>query len=365
MSIPQIPPRPARSQQQTMEVPKIPPRPGHRLPERSVSPNRDTFARSPLNELTPGGNQNGSMYSLSSPNASSTGLGLQRPPSVSLPSIGQEGNEYAELEYNKSEEPEMESSQSKTSLTQFKNVGSDLPLHAPKPSLSSSDAKSRVETITRTDSSRAAAFGIGKAQTPILADDKEPHLRTMKSRSSFTRTVSSASTERPSSVHVPEFEQGIPEIGQRVPMYPNAGDVQAPSPSPYAQSFPSGIGFHNDGTQKPGSRHHPHPRSCREQFNGPPGSYGLHGHGTPNNDQFEKQWYEKHPDALLREEHGQYGPGLDVNRAEWALSSEDLNKIVRDTANRGAGFGIINYKGKIKCALLTKTCRYIKYPRVS
>ena len=360
MSVPQIPPRPARSQQQTMEVPKIPPRPGHQLSERSLSPN-DSFARSPLNELNAGGSASGSIHNLSNPNASSTDLGLQRPPSVSLPSIGQEGSEYGDLDYNKPEEPVTDSSQTTTLPTQFKNVGSDLPLHAPKPSLSSSDAKSRVETITRTDSSRAASFGIGKVQTLTSADDKEPHLRTMKPRTSFTGTASSASTERPSSVHIPEFEQGIPEIGQRVPMYPNAGDVQAPSPSPYAQSFPSGIGFHNDGTQKPGSKHHLHSRSGREQFNGPPGSYGLHGHGTPNNDQFEKQWYEKHPDALLREEHGQYGPGLDVNRGEWALSSEDLNKIVRDTASRGAGFGILSCGGRLDVRCLQRDSRYIYY----
>jgi hypothetical protein len=43
----------------------------------------------------------------------------------------------------------------------------------------------------------------------------------------------------------------------------------------------------------------------------------------------------------MREGQGQYGPGLSGGRAEWALSSDDLNKIVRDTASRGSGFGIV------------------------
>lgn len=51
-------------------------------------------------------------------------------------------------------------------------------------------------------------------------------------------------------------------------------------------------------------------------------------------DRFEKAYYEKHPE-LVKKELGQYGEG----RPEWAMSSEDLNKIVRDTASRGAGLG--------------------------
>ena len=273
-------------------------------------------------------------------NASSSSLSLpQRPPSVSLPSIGQEGDEYAGLAY---EDAEDASDTTGTSPTQTRNVGSDLPLHAPKPSLSSSNAKARISTVTRTDSSQAVAAGIGKAGTPFHGDDRDPHLRSLKAKESFNRTESSASTERPSSAAA-DAEHGIPEIGQRVPMYPNAGDVQAPSPSPYAQNFPAGIGFHNDGTQKPG-RHHGRTRSGRESFQGPPGSYGLHGHGVGNVDKFEKAWYDKHPDALLREESGQYGPGIGGNRGEWALSSDDLNKIVRETASRGSGFGTCGFR---------------------
>ncbi|MCJ1417333.1 hypothetical protein MMC32_003676 [Xylographa parallela] len=321
-----------------LEPPKVPPRPSQRRTDRSESPHRDSFARSPLNEApisTNHGNINTKLLSSNGQNASSSSLNLPaRPPSVSLPSIGQEGNEYAELAY---EEPEA------GSPTQTRNVGSDLPLHAPKPSLSTSSAKARIATVTRTDSSQAAAMGIGKAATPLQVDDKDPYTRSLKPRESFSSTQSSASTERPSSTQVDD-EHGIPEIGQRVPMYPNAGDVQAPSPSPYAQSHPSGIGFHNDGS-KP--RHHGRRSSAKEVFLGPPGSYGLHGHGLANPDKFEKAWYDKHPDALVREESGQYGPGIGGGRGEWAMSSEDLNKIVRDTASRGAGFGMLYHFGKI------------------
>ena len=266
--------------------------------------------------------------------ASSSSLGLPaRPPSVTLPSIGQEGSEYADLVHDESESS---SGAPSTSPTQTRNVGSDLPLHAPKPSLSTSSAKARIATVTRTDSSQAAAAGIGKVTTPVHGDDKDPHTRSLKARESFSSTMSSASTERPSSVHA-DSEHGIPEIGQRVPMYPNAGDVQAPSPSPCSQQFPSGIGYHNDGS-KP--RHHGRTRSGREVFQPPPGSYGLHGHGLASPDKFEKAWYDKHPEALVKEEGGQYGPGIGGSRGEWALSSDDLNKIVRETASRGAGFGM-------------------------
>ena len=290
-----------------------------------------------------GGNGMG-LYNNTLQNASNSSLNLpHRPPSVSLPSIGQEGSEYADIQYEETESEEVDDSGG-NEPTQTRNVGSDLPLHAPRPSFSNSTAKARVSGVTRTDSVQAAAAGIGKAPTPTGGDDKDPHLRNLQSRESrgsFSRPDSSASTEHPGSGQAGEGDHGIPEIpgiGQRVPMYPNAGDVQAPSPSPFSQTLPSGIGFHNQGS-KP--RHHGRTRSGREVFHGPPGSYGLHGHGPAvNADHFEKAWYEKHPEALDREGHGQYGPGIGGGRGEWAMSSEDLNKIVRDSANRGSGFGI-------------------------
>jgi hypothetical protein len=117
-------------------------------------------------------------------------------------------------------------------------------------------------------------------------------------------------------------------------MYPNAGIVQAPSPSPFSTPFQPGIGFHNDGS-KP--RHHGRKTSNRG-FEGPPGSYGLHGHGIIPKDRFEQAYYEKHPE-LLKKETGHYSGAIADSRNEWAMSSEDLNKIVRDTASRGAGLG--------------------------
>lgn len=321
MSAPQVPPRPrAHQASEPTDIPTVPPRP-NRMP-RSRSSSRDNFPRSPLNDIPQTMNE-GSVYS-----DSGDASDLQRPPSVSLPSIGQEGNEYADI-YSK---PEVESSLAQNEPTQTRNVGSDLPLHAPRPSFSSSTAKARVSTVTRTDSVQAAAAGFGKARTPVSGDEK--NAPTLRSKVSFSRTESSASTERPGSAQ-PDSDHGIPEIGQRVPMYPDAGDVQAPSPSPFTQTPIVGPG--SDGTQK--GRHHGRTRSGREIFR-PPGSYGLHGHGVPHSDQFEKAWYDKHPDALVREENGQYGPGIGGSRGEWALSSEDLNKIVRDTASRGSGFGM-------------------------
>ncbi|RDW88908.1 hypothetical protein BP6252_00940 [Coleophoma cylindrospora] len=319
-AMPPVPPRPSRSQAQDQatlgsDIPKIPPRPTRRI-DRSQSPNRESFARSPLNELPsfmshkPQGS-NLSTSSIPGPEPPA------RPPSVSLPSIGQEGSEYGEV---------FGTPEPSSSPTQTRNIANDLKLHAPKPSLPTLSAKQRVSAVTRTDSEQAASFGIGKAP----ADDKDPAGRPLRAKSSFASQTSNG-TERPGSSHGVD-EQGIPEIGQRVPMYPNAGDVQAPSPAAFATPYAPGIGFHNDGS-KP--RHHGRKSSGRG-FEGPPGSYGLHGHGVVPNDRFEKAYYEKHPELFKKETGGYHG---DSSRAEWAMSSDDLNKIVRDTASRGAGLG--------------------------
>lgn len=325
--MPQVPPRPQRVQEQPpatgatlgSEMPKIPPRPLNRRLDRSISPHRESYARSPLNESPFLGNAGNttktSLYASESANSSSADL-PRRPPSVSLPSIGQEGSEYASA----FEAPE----ELGTSPTQLRNIGGDLKLHAPKPSLPVSSAKQRVSTVTRTDSGQAAAFGIGRTTSN---DDKDPTSRPLKAKASFASQTSTSTERRPSSV---DSEHGIPEIGQRVPMYPHAGDVQAPSPSPFAQQYPPGIGFHNDGS-KP--RHHGRRASARGH-DIPADAYGRYGHGVIPHDRFEKAYYEKHPE-LFKKELGQYGEG----RPEWAMSSEDLNKIVRDTASRGAGLG--------------------------
>ncbi|KAH0541417.1 hypothetical protein FGG08_004107 [Glutinoglossum americanum] len=327
---PSIPPRPNRSQKHLMAVdaPKVPPRPTRRV-ERSVSPNRDSFARSPLNEtpfaINPG-DSSGGLYSLGQ-NISASSL-PPRPPSVSLPSIGQEGAEYASF-CDIPAEPDVGSIATESPKTQTRNIGNNLKLHAPKPTLPISSAKVRTVAVARTDSTQATAAGIDHA------DDKDPHTRPLKAKVSFTSHDSSQGAERPASTQPSDSEHGIPEIGLRVPMYPNAGDVQAPSPSAYQTTLGSGVGFHNDGQHRPGRNHKrtPSGREC------PPGSYGLHGHGAPGQNKFEKAWYESHPEALEREESGEYGPGLGVSRTEWALSSDDLNRVVRETASKGAGYG--------------------------
>lgn len=257
--MPQIPPRPTRTQGQTTgggsslgsDMPKIPPRPRGRV-ERSISPSRESFARSPLNETPYLANHGATSKSSLFNNTSVDDLSTEpprRPSSVVLPSIGQEGNEYAEV-FAPVEDLG-------SSPTQTRNIANDLKLHAPKASLPASSAKQRVSTVTRTDSSQAAAFGIGQAGNGSGSDDKDPSSRKLKERASFA-SQASVHTERPGSSL--ESEHGIPEIGQRVPMYPNAGDVQAPSPAPFATPYAPGIGFHNDGS-KP--KHHTRRSSAR------------------------------------------------------------------------------------------------------
>lgn len=327
-AMPQIPPRPTRAQEQKSgsgsslgsDVPKIPPRPINRRLDRSISPQRESFARSPLNE-TPfssnhGNQSKSSLYSFESPSDSTSDL-PRRPSSVALPSIGQEGSEYAEA---------FATPEDLATSPTTRNVANDLKLHAPKPSLPISSAKQRVSAVTRTDSGQAAAFGIGKAS----GDDKDPSTRVLKAKASFASQTSNGTERPPSSA---ESEHGIPEIGQRVPMYPNAGDVQAPSPSPFTPTHAPGVGFHNDGT-KP--RHHGR-RTSGRGVDIPFDAYGKHGHGQLPHDRFEKAYYEKHPELLKKETSHYHGPFAE-DRPEWAMSSEDLNKIVRDTA-RGTGIG--------------------------
>jgi Altered inheritance of mitochondria protein 21 len=157
---PQIPPRPARSQQPagacSSRMPEVPPRPAHKRLDRSVSPNH--FSQSPLYD-TPSGYNLGRSISNDPSNLSLPA----RPPSVTLPSIGQEGNEYADIDYSS---PAAENAPSVEGVAQMRNIGGDLKLHAPKPSLPQASAKAQVKTVTRTDDQQAAAHGFGKASTP-------------------------------------------------------------------------------------------------------------------------------------------------------------------------------------------------------
>lgn len=334
MSAPIVPARPSRSQQHqqptaNMDIPRIPPRPKRNV-ERSVSPNRDSFARSPLND--PSFSQNRQMYRVSSNLSTSV---PQRPPSVELPSIGQEGNEYAHLGQSVPDEPAVSQ--------QTKNVAGDLPLHAPKASLPAGAAKARVAAVTRTDSDQAAALGLGRPSSRHERPSSRhgrPSSRQGDKVVSDSRGHSRSNSEtvpsRPGSIlkDNEHEEHGIPEIGVQIPLYPNAGDVQAPTPSPYdSKPHTAGVGFFNDGSLAPKPRKHERTKSGREIFTGPPGSYGLHGHGLTGRDQFERAWYEKHPEEQERESQGAYGPAIADNRKDWALSSDQLNRLVHRNVN--------------------------------
>ncbi|KAJ5601539.1 hypothetical protein N7510_011073 [Penicillium lagena] len=304
---PVIPPRPSRSPQtptSASDMPKIPPRPSNRRLDRSVSPMPDSYAPSPLNDWSGPGMTRTTSNDLP-----------QRPPSVTIPSLGEEGIEYADLDVGNLSDGHHQAP------AETRNISSDLKIHAPRPSLPTSSAKARVQAVTRTDSRQAAAVGVGRDGPSPAHEEQERSSRSLHSRASGSRPESSAaSSERRHSAQLGD------EHGIRVPMYPNAGDVQAPSPSPYLEQ----------GSQRSGRNHH-RTRSGRDSSL-PPGSYGLHGHGVQCTDKFEAAWYEKHPDEYVKEE-GQYGPGVGTPRPDWALSSDDLNKIVRSPANAGSGLG--------------------------
>ncbi|KAH8884675.1 hypothetical protein GQ53DRAFT_661454 [Thozetella sp. PMI_491] len=292
---PVIPPRPSRATEKAT-MPVIPPRPIKGQVERSVSPNPDRFAPSPLNDLVP--------FASKSPRSSrlsvhSIGEPLERSTSVDLPSVGQEGIEYEGI-------GEEQNPSRSNSPEQTRTVAADLKLHAPKPSLPASSAKQRVIAVTRTDSDKAASFGIGK---PSSSDGLSgPPYGNMKKKGSTNSQVSNGDSH--------DEEHGIPEIGQQVPMLPHAGDVQAPSPAP----------------QEP-KKHHTRKTSARGLL--PPGSYGLHGHGVVSQDKLEKAYYEKHPD-LLKKEHT---PHHHDRPYDYSMSSDALNNIVRETA-RSTGLDV-------------------------
>ncbi|KAI2610603.1 altered inheritance of mitochondria protein 21 [Hypoxylon sp. NC1633] len=314
-SAPAIPPRPARAQEKENgpAVPAIPPRPANKRLNRSVSPNPDRFAPSPLNEspFAP--------KSLRTSRHSQTHLGeeLERPMSVDMPNVGEEGREYAAAVEEMGSSPET-SRRSSTSPEQTRTIGEDIKLYAPKPTMPAQSAKQRVAAVTRTDSDRAAAFGIGR---PSQEDQTYPG-RSLKKKASTTSQLSHQSET------FTEDEVGIPEIGQRVPMLANAGDVQAPSPAPTRTASA-------DPTTKT-SRHHTRKTSSRGGFGDLPSDvYGLHGHGVASTAKLEKAYYEKHPDALHKERYNHLHDRVN----DYSMSSDDLNKIVRDTASRGAGFG--------------------------
>lgn len=288
---PAIPPRPSRGSQDrdSAELPRIPPRPVKRGP----SPNPDRYAPSPLN---------GGLLSPTKKDhrSNSNGDPIERSRSVDLPAVvGEEGMEYAALaqEVASSREPS-------TSPTQTRTVDQNMKIYAPTATMPASRAKQRIMQVTRTDSDNAAAFGIGKPSQEIPT----PSNRSLKKKASTASGLSNSEVE--------DEEHGIPEIGQQIPLLPHAGDVQAPSPAPGAETVKS------------------HKRKVSSRGL-PPGSYGLHGHNVAPQDRLEKEYYNKHPELLKLEHH----PYQADRPTDFALSSEQLNKLVRETESNGQGVG--------------------------
>ena len=355
MSTPIVPPRPTRASGNGPtavkdSMPQVPPRPSRKI---DPSPVREEHTRSPLNDpyhSSANRRRSGSHLATSDVPA--------RPPSVSLPSVGQEGSEYASYDQLPPEAHGVDTNGVEASQ-QTVNVSANMPLHQPKASVPQSTAKSRISTVTRTDSTQAAAAGIGRARsdddghltpadsttrlsrTPTKDDDlrrvPSAEAHPLRKQISNNRSTSSLRHSRPGSTYELnedyEHEQGIPEIGQQIPLHPNAGDVQAPSPAPGLPQHSTGVGFFNDGS----ARAHTRRRSGKHQF-GPPDSYGLHGHHgySDHHDQFERDWCAKHPEQAAKEGYNVYG-NLNIPRPEHALSTEELNRLVNQSNEGGMG----------------------------
>lgn len=301
---PAVPPRPSRSTEKDISagpIPKVPPRPVNKRLERSASPSSGRFAPSPLNEGIVPKTSKGYLSAYDSDNGNEDPI--ERSGSVAMPSVGEEGAEYGAL--TEELEHEQVAKSRSASPEQTRHVGDDLKLHAPKPSLPAVSAKQRVMAVTRTDSDKAASYGIGRP-----SDDRAV------SRDGVKKRPSSILSSTSDLGHHTDDEHGIPEIGRRVPMNPNLGDVQAPSPAPGSE----------------GGRRHHRKHSSRSL---PPGSYGLHGHGVAPQDKLEKAYYEKHPELREKEHH----TPIHDRQNDYAMSSSDLNKLVRDTASRAVGMG--------------------------
>lgn len=345
MSTPSVPPRPQRTQAGHTAVkndtPSIPPRPTRKT---DPSPDREAYGRSPLN---------GPPVSISSkpvrPASGRTSEELpRRPPSVSIPDVGHEGEEYSSFDYLPAEAHGVDTSTSEAAADeQTKSVSADLPMHQPRASVPQSTARRQIQTVTSTDSTQAAAAGIGRARPADDVHKMPPHdARTesplsrvtsnteprrapsaelgnpLRTKASFNRSTPSLNplertTSRPGSIHGDDREHGIPEIGVQVPLLAMAGDVQAPTPQLGQTQHTPGIGFFNDGS----ARNHHRKRSSRHEF-GPPDSYGIR-HDQDHQDQFEREWVRKHPQEAAREELQAHLP-----KPETALSSEQLNRLV-------------------------------------
>ncbi|KAF7187828.1 hypothetical protein HII31_10728 [Pseudocercospora fuligena] len=348
MSQPIVPPRPQRNNASAAptalknDTPLVPPRP---VRKTDPSPDREGATRSPFN-LPPTSLSNRSQVT------KRTSQELpRRPPSVSLPTLGQEGAEYSSFDQLPAEAQGV--STSDEAGEQTRNVAVDLPMHQPKASVPQSTATKNIQKVTDTDSTQAALAGIGRSKpaddvhklppgdaspsrvsrvtsnTKRAPSTEPPNI--LRTKASFNRSTSSLqplerTTSRPGSLYGgDDHEHGIPVIGQQVPLLAMAGDVQAPTPGSGSSVHTPGIGFFNDGS----ARSHQRKRSSRQEF-GPPDSYGIR-HDADHADQFEREWVRKHPEEAAKEGHYMHLP-----KPESALSSEQLNRIVRES-DSGAG----------------------------
>ncbi|KAI5360406.1 Putative altered inheritance of mitochondria protein [Septoria linicola] len=337
MSTPSIPPRPQRNSQPTEQAtatrndqPLVPPR-----PVRKTNPSP---TRSPLNfPPTALGNR-------PPPRRESQDL-PRRPPSVSLPQLGHEGDEYSSFDQLPSEAHGVSVDNEQT-----RNVAADLPMHQPKASVPQSTATKNISRVRDTDSTTAAGLGIGR---PRPADDvhKQPpgdastsgltrvtsNTRRapsteppsiLRTKASFSRSTPSLQlerqTSRPASVYGDDAEHGIPEIGQQIPLNKFAGDAQAPTPGGGQSAYAPGIGFFNDGSSKQHKKKH-----SRQEFL-THDSYGLE-HDENHADQFEREWMKKHPQEAAKEHLYRHLP-----KPASAMSSEQLNKLIHGSESGAA-----------------------------
>ncbi|KAF2209439.1 hypothetical protein CERZMDRAFT_86782 [Cercospora zeae-maydis SCOH1-5] len=337
MSTPSIPPRPQRNAQQNVQTavrsdqPLVPPRP---LRKTDPSP-----TRSPLN-FPPS-----AMATRPPPKRTSQEL-PRRPPSVSLPDLGHEGDEYSSFD-------QLSAEAKANTAEQTRNIAADLPMHQPKASVPQSTATKNISRVTDTDSTTAAGHGIGRSKpaddvhkmppgdsspaspsrmTRVTSNSRRapstepPNI--LRTKASFNRSSQSLGLERqasrPGSVYGDDTEHGIPEIGQQIPLNRFAGDAQAPTPGSGQSAHAPGIGFFNDGSTKQHKKKH-----SRQEFL-THDSYGLE-HDEDHADQFEREWMRKHPQEAAREQVYRHLP-----KPESALSSEQLNRIVHSSDSGAA-----------------------------
>ncbi|RKF82350.1 putative protein impact protein [Golovinomyces cichoracearum] len=291
------------------ETSKLLSRPNDERLDKSIYPSQDLHAFS-QNIMALNLNERRDQEPVDTENCAVSGAEICRPSSVNLPSLGEEGIEYDDVYVGLENESELPS-------TKVSNNSKDYTHHAPN---STSPCSSTV-----VDSSMTNHTGSSKTSEKENSIDAITRKEDSQSRST-SRNITHADHCIPNLSN----ELGIPQIGQYVPMNPNAGDVQAPPPS-LGSHVATGAILSENGAQK---RNHTRKLSGRDK-DIPSDSYGRFGHGIIiTQDRFDKAYYKKHPE-LLKKETGFYGEA----RPEWAMSSEDLNKIVRDTASHGTGVG--------------------------